>query len=84
MLEKRFVYVIESDDAATPPYVGLTWNVMTQLASHNAGESAETRAHRPWKLVVAMAFSTGARAEAFERFLKSGAGAAFVRRHLVQ
>jgi predicted GIY-YIG superfamily endonuclease len=84
MLEKRFVYVIQSEQAAAPHYVGLTWNVMTRLAAHNAGEAAETRAHRPWRLVVAMAFATGERAQRFEQFLKSGAGAAFVRRYLLQ
>lgn len=81
--EKRFVYVIQSESAATQHYVGLTWNVVTRLAAHNAGESPHTRRYRPWRLVVAMAFSTEQKALAFERYLKSGSGAAFLKRHLL-
>jgi putative endonuclease len=82
MGEKRFVYVIQSEQAAQH-YVGLTWNVMTRLASHNAGESPYTRKHRPWRLVVAMAFSTEAKAVAFEKFLKSSSGSAFLQRYFL-
>ena len=83
MPEKRFVYVIQSESAPAQHYVGLTWNVVTRLASHNAGESPRTRRHRPWRLVVAMAFPTEARATAFERYLKSASGSAFLRQHMI-
>ncbi len=82
MGEKRFVYVIRSERVPAQHYVGVTWNVMTRLASHNAGESPHTRRHRPWRLVVAMAFPTEEKAIAFEKYLKSGPGSALVTRQL--
>ena len=81
--DKRFLYVIQSERAAAQHYVGVTWNVMTRLASHNAGESPHTRRYRPWRLAVAMAFATEEKALAFQRYLKSAAGDAFLRRHLL-
>ena len=83
MVEKRFVYVIQSHSSATQYYVGLTSNVMTRLASHNAGDSPHTQRYRPWKLVVVMAFATEKRAAAFEKYLKSSAGSAFLKHHLM-
>jgi predicted GIY-YIG superfamily endonuclease len=83
MVEKRFVYLIQSETRPTQHYVGLTANVVTRLASHNAGESPHTRRYRPWRLVVAMAFTTEQRAAAFQKYLKSGAGAVFLARHLL-
>lgn len=77
------MYVIQSESAPFQHYVGATWNVVTRLASHNAGESANTRRHRPWRLAVAMAFATEEKAVAFKRFLRSASGAAFLRRHVL-
>ena len=81
MAEKRFVYIIQSQNSAAQYYIGLTWNVTSRLASHNAGESPQTRKYRPWRLVVAIAFATAERAAAFEKYLKSGPGYAFLKRH---
>lgn len=84
MADKRFVYVIQSQHTATQYYVGLTWNVSSRLASHNAGESPHTRKCRPWRLVVAIAFATEERAAAFEKYLKTSAGEVFLKRHWLE
>jgi predicted GIY-YIG superfamily endonuclease len=81
--EKRFVYVIRSERQPAQYYVGRTFNVVSRLASHNEGASPRTRGHRPWRLVVAMAFADEQRAAAFEKFLKSSSGAGLVRHHLL-
>jgi putative endonuclease len=83
MLAKQTVYVIQSETAAKQHYVGLTSNVVSRVAAHNAGESFHTRRYRPWRLVVAMEFANQERAIAFERYLKSGSGCAFLKRHLL-
>ncbi len=83
MLEKRVVYVIESESAPARHYVGLTSNLPTRLAAHNAGESRHTRKYRPWRIVVAIEFATEERAITFEKYLKSGSGAAFLKRHFL-
>jgi len=79
---KRFVYVLRSLSDRTRYYTGVTSNVKQRLSSHNAGECAHSARHRPWELDVLIAFRDQARALHFERYLKSGSGVAFAKRHL--
>jgi predicted GIY-YIG superfamily endonuclease len=78
---KRFVYVLESTVTPGRHYVGLTANVARRVEAHNAGLSPHTRKHRPWRLLAVIEFSEPDRAATFERFLKTGSGRAFARRH---
>lgn len=79
---KRFVYLLQS--AATgQPYIGLTSDVQNRLAAHNAGQNRSTARDKPWELVAVVEFRTEVSAVRFERYLKSGSGWAFVRRHLL-
>ena len=79
---KRFVYYLRSLRDGRP-YCGVTSNVPQRLATHNSGGSLYTAPHRPWRLVVALEFATEASAVAFEKYLKTGSGRAFARRHFV-
>ena len=81
MPEKCFVYVLRSDPAPTRFYAGVTSNVSRRVATHNSGGSQYTASLRPWRLVVALEFSTERSALAFERYLKTGSGRAFAKRH---
>jgi len=81
-IQKRFVYVLRSESDRRP-YIGITSNVSQRLATHNSGGSAYTAAHRPWRLVVSLEFASEEGALAFERYLKSGSGRAFARRHFI-
>ena len=78
----HYVYLIASVDDPTKRYVGVTADLKARLREHNAGKSAHTSKHRPWRLVTYVAFSDRAQAEAFERYLKSGSGHAFARKRL--
>ena len=80
--EKRFVYVLQSIRDGRL-YVGITGNVQQRVDTHNSGGSAYTAPYRPWRLVVAIEFATERQAVAFERYLKTGSGRAFARRHFV-
>jgi len=80
---RRFVYLLESLVASGRPYVGLTSDVVQRLAAHNAGRSPHTAKYRPWRLAVSVEFPDEARAVRFERYLKSGSGRAFAKRHLL-
>jgi putative endonuclease len=80
---KRFVYVIRSVPHPTHYYVGLTSNVEGRLSSHNSGGSQHTAQLRPWELVASIEFSKEPSAVAFEKYLKSGSGRAFAKRHFV-
>ena len=46
-----------------------------------AGKSPHASKSRPWRIAVAVRFADDLKADAFERYLKSGSGHAFARRH---
>ena len=77
-----YVYLIESLSAQGERYVGMTTDLKQLLRAHNQGKSFHTRKFRPWKLITYVAFTDRAKAEAFERYLKSGSGHAFARKRL--
>jgi predicted GIY-YIG superfamily endonuclease len=52
-----------------------------RLKQHNAGEVAHTAKYRPWKLKSYCAFDDRKKVFAFEKYLKSGCGRAFAKRH---
>ena len=79
---KRFVYLLRSTVTGRP-YVGLTFDVPMRLAAHNAGQNRSTAKDKPWELVVALEFRTESAAARFERYLKSGSGRAFTKRHFL-
>lgn len=81
MEQLRFVYVLRSEIDPARHYVGATSDVPARLTAHNAGESSHTSKHRPWRLVVALEFRSEEIALRFERYLKSGSGRAFAKRH---
>jgi putative endonuclease len=67
---------------ATPAdTMGTSSNVLARLAWHNEGLSRHTAKHRPWKLLVSIEFTDEPRAMGFEKYLKSGSGRAFAKRH---
>ena len=81
---KRFVYVLCSVSDPSRPYVGLTSNVAARIGAHNAGQNPSTACHKPWQLVVSLEFSSEQLAIRFERYLKSGSGRAFAKRHFAE
>jgi predicted GIY-YIG superfamily endonuclease len=80
-IAKRFVYIIRSDVEPSRHYVGITSDVRQRLEWHNHGPSGHTVSHRPWSLVVSMEFRSEREAVRFEKYLKSGSGRAFAKRH---
>ena len=77
----RIIYVIRSCVNESQWYVGSTSELTRRIEEHNDGRSPHTSKYRPWKLVVSLRFADGYRALAFEKYLKSGSGRAFSRRH---
>jgi putative endonuclease len=80
-IEKRLVYIIRSDADPSRHYVGITDSIDARLEWHNHGPSGYTVNYRPWSLAVAMEFPTEKAARRFEKYLKSGSGRAFAKRH---
>ncbi len=83
-MTRRFVYIIKSIRTPDEYYVGVTADVDLRLRAHNEGLSAHTARHRPWKKLIVIEFDEEAPARKFERYLKSGSGREFARRHFRQ
>jgi len=78
----HYVYLLQSRAVDSQRYVGITSDLKRRFSQHNAGKSPHTSKYLPWKLVTYVAFSDVEKAEAFERYLKSGSGHAFARKRL--
>jgi predicted GIY-YIG superfamily endonuclease len=79
-----YVYLIESVHQRTQHYVGLTHDLKQRLADHKEGRSPHTRKFKPWRLVAYTAFADEQTAQAFEKYLKSGSGKTFLKRHYLR
>ena len=62
-------------------YVGYTTNLDNRLKEHNSGECIHTNKYKPWKLRTYISFDNKEQAIIFERYLKSGSGRSFSKRH---
>jgi putative endonuclease len=78
---KRFVYVLKNAEQPPQFYVGLSTDVDVRLVDHNMGRCAHTASRRPWRRHVVIEFTDEDTAIRFERYLKSGSGRAFAKRH---
>lgn len=76
----HYVYLIQSINFPEQKYIGHTKNLKVRLETHNSGGSVYTKLHRPWKLILCLAFQDKLKATAFEKYLKSGAGRAFAKK----
>ncbi len=77
-----FVYVLQSIARPKRYYTGLSANVERRLSQHNDGSNTSTAKHRPWKIIAYFWFDDESKARLFERYLKSGSGVSFSKRHL--
>lgn len=77
----HYVYMLSDVATHTHHYVGITEDLKSRLAKHNSGQVPHTSKFLPWKIETYIAFETLAKAQAFERYLKSGSGHAFAARH---
>ena len=79
---QRIVYVLKNTENPPRFYTGVTANLRARLEAHNAGRCSHTSKHRPWVVDVIVKFADETRALKFEKYLKSGSGFEFARRHL--
>jgi predicted GIY-YIG superfamily endonuclease len=77
-----YVYCLVSESNPSLRYIGFTEDLRQRLADHNAGKNTSTAEGRPWRLQGYTAFDSKSRAQAFERYLKSGSGRTFARKRL--
>ncbi|MGZ3843316.1 MAG: GIY-YIG nuclease family protein [Bdellovibrio sp.] len=68
-----YVYRIRSQNCPNQVYIGITKDFKNQ--------SAHTSRYKPWIAEVVIWFKDDSKARAFEKYLKSGSGRAFITRH---
>ena len=77
-----YAYILQSISHSSEFYRGHTTDLRQRLAEHNAGKCMHTSKFMPWKLKFYAGFETLELARQFERYLKSGSGHAFAKKHL--
>ncbi|WP_339698550.1 GIY-YIG nuclease family protein [uncultured Roseivirga sp.] len=75
------VYILKCSDDSH--YVGCTGNLEERLKRHNNGEVSYTKSRLPIEVVLTINFPDKYKAFAFEKYLKSGSGRAFMYKRLV-
>ncbi|HMO51485.1 MAG TPA: GIY-YIG nuclease family protein [Kiritimatiellia bacterium] len=78
---QHYVYILVSEAEPDRHYTGCTTDVEARLEKHNLGAVSHTAKYRPWRIETVIRFSAKTKAQDFERYLKSGSGREFARRH---
>jgi len=74
-----YVYILLCADNKT--YVGCTNDLKNRLERHKKGQVEATKNRLPIKLISYFAFVRKETAFNFEKYLKSGSGRAFIKKH---
>lgn len=77
----HYTYILKSQSHSDQIYIGQTADLKSRLKSHNSGESLHTKKFQPWLLEFYAAFSSEKKSINFEKYLKSGSGRAFLKKH---
>ncbi|MFA5084194.1 MAG: GIY-YIG nuclease family protein [Candidatus Paceibacterota bacterium] len=75
------VYILNCADGH--PYIGCTDNLEERLERHNKGYVPATKNRLPVELITSVNFQNKYKAFEFEKYLKSGSGRAFTKKHLI-
>lgn len=75
-----YIYSLKCKDGY---YVGCTDDLKDRLKRHQKGQVPATADRLPAKLDFYIAISNKYKAFEFEKYLKSGSGRAFIKRHLI-
>lgn len=76
----HYVYSLKCKDGF---YVGCTDNIGERLERHRNGYVPATKNRLPVKLEFYIAITDKYKAFEFEKYLKSGSGRAFIKKHLI-
>jgi putative endonuclease len=77
-----YAYVLRSVPYPNKTYTGWTKDLKQRVADHNCGKSVYTaKEYGPWHLDVYFGFMEETTAIAFEKYLKSGSGRVFSKKH---
>lgn len=74
-----YVYIFLCNDGK--PYTGCTDDLKDRIVRHEKGYVDATKNRLPVKLIAYFSFSNKYTAYNFEKYLKSGSGRAFIKKH---
>ncbi len=74
-----YVYLLKCSDNKL--YTGCTDNLKERIERHKKGHVPATESRRPLELYSYFAFKDKYKAFYFEKYLKSGSGRAFIKKH---
>jgi putative endonuclease len=77
----HYVYILSLNNGQF--YIGRTKNLIRRLKEHKSGQERTTSKYLPCALETYLAFKDSRLAVKFEKYLKTGSGLAFRKRHLV-
>lgn len=75
----HYVYLLKCKDDKT--YIGCTNDLRDRILRHTKGHIPATKERRPLYLIAYFAFTSKYTAFNFEKYLKSGSGRAFMKKH---
>lgn len=78
--QKWIVYILKCCDNTF--YIGCTSDLTDRMKRHSRGQILYTKNRYPFELVTYCVFNNKYKAFRFEKYLKSGSGRAFSKRHL--
>jgi putative endonuclease len=76
-----YTYILRSINNPNQRYIGNTSDLRQRLKEHNSNKTHHTAKYSPWEIEWYSAFKSKEKALDFERYLKSGSGHAFAKRH---
>jgi len=76
-----YTYVLFSEKNPDVFYVGYTKDLKKRIDEHNNGCCRHSNMYKPWQLYCYFAFPVEKLAIDFEKYLKSGSGRTFAKRH---
>ncbi|HRH23468.1 MAG TPA: GIY-YIG nuclease family protein [Candidatus Magasanikbacteria bacterium] len=76
-----YVYILECADGGS--YTGCTSDLKNRIEKHRKGQVLATVNRLPIKLIAYIGFQNRYSAFKFEKYLKSGSGRSFMKRHLI-
>jgi len=77
-----FYHVYYLNNSKNISYIGCTNNLRDRLERHNKGYVPSTKENRPLQLITYFAFNNEKVAFKFEKYLKTGSGREFIKRHI--
>ncbi len=77
----HYTYILQSQQNPDRFYIGSTSDLKRRIAEHNSGKSIHTNEFLPWKIKNYITFEDASKAAEFEKFLKSGNGRIFAKKH---